>query len=123
MECAFYLSSTTGVLKAAVVQTGMNHLARAGAGRYVLPKHAHLVVYDGNDRELITVYDCGAAQKPPSAQLLGTIGRIECPHERTRTQTGYVLRLSEPGYLECQGPDDYRIVSRSGDAPPASTDR
>lgn len=92
----------------------MNHLPQAGEDRYLLPRHAHLVVYDGNDRELVTIYDCGAAQKPPTAQLLGTIGRIDCPHDRSRTQTGYVVRLSAPGFLERQADGDYRIVSRSG---------
>ncbi len=92
----------------------MNHLARLGDERYLLPNHAHIIVYDGNDRELLTVYDCGAAQKPPSAQFLGTLGRISCQHRLDHTQTGYVVKLDEQAVLEQQKPDDYRIISHQG---------
>lgn len=91
----------------------MNHLAQVDGDRFLLPRHAHIIVYDGNDRELITVYDCGAAQKPPSAQLLGTLGRITARHGITRTHTGYVVRLEQPAILEHQGEDDFRIIPRT----------
>lgn len=90
----------------------MNHLARLDDERYHLPRHAHLIVYDGSDRELLTIYDCGAAQKPPSAQLLGTLGRIDCRHDLGHTPTGYVVRLEEEAVLERQGEGDYRIVAK-----------
>lgn len=80
----------------------MNHLARVDSDRYYLSRHAHIIVYDGNERELLTVYDCGYAQKPPSAQLLGTLGRIGVDHELTRTPTGYLVSLAEPGVLHVE---------------------
>lgn len=103
----------------------MNRLAWVEHDRFLLPRHAHLVVYDGNDRELLTIYDCGAAQKPPTAQLLGTLGRISCRHELTRTPTGYVVRLQEPAILERQDTDDFRILSRDtySSDDPATTSR
>jgi hypothetical protein len=77
--------------------------------RYRLPRHAHVVVYDERERELITVYDCGAAQKPPSAQLLGYLVRVDADHEVRRSPTGYAVRLREPSVLERQGEDHWVI--------------
>jgi len=80
--------------------------------RYLLPPHAHVVVYDGRERELLTVYDCGAAQKPPSAQLLGNLVRVDAAHERRRSPTGYVLSMHEAGVLVSQGEDHWAIRAR-----------
>lgn len=74
-----------------------------------LPRHAHVVVYDQRKRELITIYDCGAAQKPPSAQLLGSLVRIKADHERHHTPIGYTVSMREPGTLQKQGADHYVI--------------
>jgi hypothetical protein len=89
----------------------MNHLAPAGDDRWQLPQHAHIVVYDRKDRELVTIYDCGAAQKPPSAQLLGSLVRVESDAEITQTQTGYTASLREEAVLERQ--DENRYVIRA----------
>ncbi len=82
--------------------------------RYLLPPHAHVVVYDGRERELLTVYDCGAAQKPPSAQLLGNLVRVDAAHERTRSPTGYVVSMRDPAALVSQGEDHWAIRKRDG---------
>ena len=82
----------------------MNTLAPAvGEGRYRLPQHAHLVVYEREGgRGLLTVYDCGAAQKPPTAQLLGNLGSVSADHEVQSNPTGYVVRMREPSVLVAQ---------------------
>lgn len=90
----------------------MNHLAPAGEDRWRLPKHAHVVVYDGNDRELVTIYDCGAAQKPPSAQLLGNLVRVDAEAETERTPTGYVVSMREESDLVAQDDEHWRIERR-----------
>jgi len=77
--------------------------------RYHLPRHAHVVVYDERDRELVTIYDCGAAQKPPSAQLLGNLVRVDADHELERTPTGYVASLRERAVLERQQEDHWVV--------------
>ncbi len=92
----------------------MNHLARLDTDRYALPQHARIIVYDGNERELITIYDCGVAQKPPSAQFLGNLGRVDVEHELERTPTGYAVSLRQSAVLEHLGADHYR-VSKSPD--------
>ena len=74
-----------------------------------LPRHAHVVVYDRRERELITIYDCGAAQKPPSAQLLGNLVRIKADHESHPTPIGYTASLREPSTIQKQGEDHYVI--------------
>ncbi|NHN41508.1 hypothetical protein G9C85_07635 [Halorubellus sp. JP-L1] len=124
----------------------MNHLAPASAAdddgngeRYLLPKHAHIVVYererddvDGNDDDgsdtdggdgdgahetdragqLVTVYDCGAAQKPPSAQLLGELGSVRAACETAENPTGYVCRMREPAVLVDEGDGHFVVRSR-----------
>ncbi|PSQ17564.1 hypothetical protein BRD00_07645 [Halobacteriales archaeon QS_8_69_26] len=96
----------------------MNRLAPAedadpdAPRRYHLPRHAHVVVYDERDRELITVYDCGAAQKPPSAQLLGNLVRVKADAETRHTPTGYTVSLREPAVLHRQGADHYVVEPR-----------
>ncbi|MFC4552519.1 MULTISPECIES: hypothetical protein [Halorussus] len=87
----------------------MNTLAPAGENRWKLPQHAHVVVYDERERELLTIYDCGAAQKPPSAQVLGNLVRVRADHELERTPTGYVVRMREAAVLERQDDDHYVI--------------
>jgi len=77
--------------------------------RYHLPRHAHLVVYDERSRELITVYDCGAAGKPPSAQLLGNLVRVKADADVAHAPTGYTVTLREPGVLCRQGADHYVV--------------
>ncbi|WP_327051816.1 hypothetical protein [Halomicrococcus gelatinilyticus] len=91
----------------------MNKLADAGEDRWHLPQHAHVVVYEAEEGdELLTIYDCGAAQKPPSAQLIGNLVRVRADHEMDRTVTGYVVRMRERSVLEKQG-DDHFVVRRA----------
>lgn len=91
----------------------MNHLAPVpeGENRWHLPTHAHVVVYERDDGGgLLTIYDCGAAQKPPSAQLLGTLDRVEAEAEIDRTPTGRIVKMREESALERRADDRYRIV-------------
>lgn len=116
----------------------MNHLAPApiddetdaAVERYLLPQHAHIVVYerdqatastadaDETDAEtteasqLVTVYDCGAAQKPPSAQLLGELGSVRAACETTRNPTGYVVSMREASVLVDEGDGHYVVRTR-----------
>ncbi|WP_227354347.1 hypothetical protein [Haladaptatus salinisoli] len=90
----------------------MNKLARAGEGRWHLPRHAHIIVYEAErGDQLITVYDCGAAQKPPSAQVIGNLVRVRAEHELDPTVTGYVVRMRERSVLEAQDDDHFVVVS------------
>ncbi len=102
----------------------------ADVDRYLLPQHAHLVVYereagDAADRDdgtgsdagtgasqLVTVYDCGAAQKPPSAQLLGELGSVRAACETTENPTGYVVSMREPSVLVDEGDGHYVVRAR-----------
>jgi len=91
---------------------GVNHLATAGENTWQLPRHAHLVVHereDGGDG-LLTIYACGAAQNPPTAQLVGTLGRVEADHHRRPQPTGYVLSLRESARLE-QQPEHHWVIT------------
>lgn len=91
----------------------MNHLATAEEGRWRLSKHAHVVVHETDDgNELLTVYDCGAAQKPPSAQLIGNLVRVDAAHEIVRQPTGYIAKLREHSVLERQDEDHWIVRSR-----------
>jgi len=105
----------------------VNHLApapvddaeEAASERYLLPQHAHIVVYErdaAGDSEgasqLVTIYDCGAAQKPPSAQLLGQLGSVRAACETTRNPTGYVVSMREPSVLVAEGDGQYVVRSR-----------
>lgn len=74
-----------------------------------LPNHAHIVVYDERERELITIYDCGYAQQPPSAHLLGNLVRIGARHELFQTPTGYTASLRAAAVLESQDADHWVI--------------
>lgn len=80
------------------------------ADRWRLPQHAHLVVYEREPRGLLTIYDCGAAQKPPSAQLLGDLESVDARAAVESNPTGRVVRMRERSVLERVGEDRYRIV-------------
>ena len=86
--------------------------AEADGDRYLLPPHAHVVVYDRRERELLTIYDCGAAQKPPSAQLLGNLVRVDAAHERAPSPTGYVVSVRESSTLIDRGDGHWVIRTR-----------
>lgn len=90
-------------------------LPPAGEGRWRLPRHARVIVYEARDGgELLTVYDCGAAQKPPSAQFIGNLVRVAAEHELERSPTGYVATLREPAVLVRQD-EDHWIVETDTD--------
>jgi len=90
-------------------------LPTAGSDRWKLPRHAHAIVYEAADGgELLTIYDCGAAQKPPSAQFIGNLVRVTAAHERRRSPTGYAVSLREPAALVRQDADHWRIEPRDG---------
>jgi hypothetical protein len=79
----------------------VNNLPVAGEDAWRLPQHAYIVVYETSDgNEFLTVYDCGAAQKPPSAQVIGNLVRVDAAHETERQPTGYVVRMREAARLE-----------------------
>ncbi|WP_435333715.1 hypothetical protein [Haloarchaeobius sp. TZWWS8] len=79
----------------------MNTLAPAEEDdQWLLPQHAHIVVYEREGGSgLLTIYDCGAAQKPPSAQLIGDLGSVRAEHEIQQNPTGYVVRMRERSLL------------------------
>ncbi|WP_435153513.1 hypothetical protein [Haladaptatus sp. DFWS20] len=89
----------------------MNKLAEVGKGRWHLPQHAHIIVYEAErGDELLTIYDCGAAQKPPSAQVIGNLVRVRAEHELDRTVTGYIVKMRERSVLVEQDADHFVIV-------------
>ncbi|KPN31269.1 hypothetical protein SY89_02012 [Halolamina pelagica] len=91
----------------------MRALPETGPGRWRLDRHARLVVYEADaGDELVTVYDCGAAQKPPAAQFIGNLVRVRPPHEIEHTPTGYAVTLRDGGTLVEQGEDHYVIAER-----------
>ncbi|APW97172.1 hypothetical protein CHINAEXTREME_05035 [Halobiforma lacisalsi AJ5] len=93
----------------------MNHLPPLDDGEWRLPNHAHVVVYDrecedeDGERGLLTIYDCGAAQKPPRAQLLGTLEGVDAEAEFESTPTGKIVKLREAATLSEGEPDRFRI--------------
>ncbi|WP_313695108.1 hypothetical protein [Halorarum halobium] len=88
-------------------------LPSAGDGRWRLAPHARLIVYEADDgKELLTVYDCAAAQKPPSAQLIGNLVRVTAEHELERSPTGYLVTLREDADLVAQGESHYVVEPR-----------
>ena len=89
----------------------MNNLPQVEEAAWRLPRHAHVVVYDRRERELLTIYDCGAAQKPPSAQLLGNLVRVRADNETRQTPTGYTVSMREPSVLREQGAEHYVVES------------
>ena len=90
----------------------MNHLAVVGENEWELPNHAHVVVHDEDGRALLTIYDCGAAQKPPTAQVTGRLVRVDAEYEHVPQPTGYIAKLREPSILERQGENHWVIRSR-----------
>lgn len=76
----------------------MNTLAPADGDGWWLPNHAHLVVY-ADDRPMLTVYRCGAAQDSPLAQLLGRLDQVDAIHETVDQPTGSIVKLREPSTL------------------------
>ena len=85
-------------------------LPAVGDDRYELARHAHVIVYEADDGgEHVTIYDCGAAQKPPSAQFNGNLVRVRADHELRPSPTGYVVKLREPSVLVDQGEDHWVI--------------
>lgn len=94
----------------------MNHLEPAGDARWRLDRHAQVVVYEADaGDELLTIYDCAAAQKPPSLQTRGHLVRVDAAHVQRHTPTGYVVKLREEAVLERQEADHY--VVRATDSP------
>jgi hypothetical protein len=91
----------------------MNHLAPVDGTdrRWQLPRHAHVVVYEreASGDGLLTIYDCGAAQKPPSAQLLGTLESVDARAETEPSPTGRIVKLRERATLEEVDPERFRI--------------
>ncbi|OIB56411.1 hypothetical protein BBD46_18435 [Natrialba sp. SSL1] len=65
---------------------------------------------DSDSRGLLTIYDCGAAQQPPSAQLLGTLESVDASAVVDPQPTGRIVKLREEAVLECQRADRYRII-------------
>jgi len=85
------------------VAADMNRLPTVDGDTWRLPQHAHVIVHETADgNELLTIYDCGAAQKPPSAQLIGNLVRVRVDHETLQQPTGYIAKLREPAVLERQ---------------------
>lgn len=88
----------------------MNKLPSLGDGRWRLPTHAHVIVYETRDGgEFLTIYDCGAAQRPPSAQVIGNLVRVDADHELLRQPTGYIVKMREKSVFEKQDDDHYVI--------------
>lgn len=90
----------------------MNKLPVADDEAWHLPRHAHVVVFDaGDDHHLLTIYDCGAAQKPPTAQVRGHLVRVQAEHVMEDSPTGYVVKLRKESQLVRQSrePDHYVI--------------
>lgn len=89
----------------------MNRLAPIADDAWRLPNHAHLVVYEpGDGRGLLTIYDCGATQGPPKAQLLGTLEDVAADAVIEPNPTGRVVSLREAATLERVAEDRYRIA-------------
>jgi hypothetical protein len=75
-----------------------------------LARHAHVIVYEAADGgELLTIYDCGAAQVPPSAQIVGHLVRTTADHETEQQPTGHIVKLREESVLREQSADHYVI--------------
>jgi hypothetical protein len=91
----------------------VNHLAVAGEEAWRLAPHAHVIVHETRDgNEFITIYDCGAAQKPPAAQVIGNLVRVDADHDRIDQPTGYIAKLREEAVLVRQDDDHWVIRAR-----------
>ena len=96
----------------AVQASTVNRHAVASDEAWHLAPHAHIIVHETSDgNEFITIYDCGAAQKPPSAQLIGNLVRVDADHELLDQPTGYIAKLREPSRLVRQDNDHWVIRS------------
>lgn len=94
----------------------MNKLPSVGDGRWRLQRHAHIIVFDEpDDDELLTIYDCGAAQKAPSAQLRGNLVNVRTDASFEQTTTGYTVGLREPALLVEQTPGHYVVERDASD--------
>jgi hypothetical protein len=88
----------------------VNKLPSAGEDTWTLARHAHVVVYEALDGgELLTIYDCGAAQAPPSAQIIGHLVRTTADHELQQQPTGHIVKLREDSVLRHQDDGHYVI--------------
>jgi hypothetical protein len=97
----------------------MNKLAPAGEGRWKLAPHAHIIVYEAADGgELLTIYDCGAGQAPPRAQVLGHLVRVDAAHVHEHQPTGYIVKLRERAELVRQAGEgvDHYVIRASDEA-------
>lgn len=95
----------------------MNHLPVADENKWYLPQHAHIIVHETQDgNEFLTIYDCGAAQKPPSAQLIGNLVNVDAEHKLINQPLGYIAKLRENAILEQQG-ENHWVVRASADDP------
>lgn len=91
----------------------MNKLQSVGADAWQLARHAHVIVYEADDGgELLTIYDCGAAQDPPKAQIVGQLSRTEPAHEVEAQPTGRIVKLREESVLRRQEGDRYVIEAQ-----------
>ena len=90
----------------------MNRLEPVDGGRrrWRLPHHTRIVYErEKGDRDLLAIYDCGAAHEPPTAKLLGTLESVDAPAAIESIPTGRVVTLREAAALEEPTPDRYRI--------------
>lgn len=95
---------------------GVNKLPPIGDGRWRLAPHAHVIVYETEDGgEFLTIYDYGAAQKPPRAQVIGNLVRVDAAHEIERQPTGYIVKLREPSVLVRQDDEHFVVRGREED--------
>jgi hypothetical protein len=93
----------------------MNRLRPVGEDVWQLAPHAHVIVHETADgNEFLTVYDCGASQKPPSAQVIGNLVRVRADHEAIRQPTGYIVKLREPAVLQREDEDHWLIRAAEG---------
>jgi len=88
----------------------VNKLPDAGEDAWTLARHAHVIVYEAADGgELLTIYDCGAAQAPPRAQIVGHLVRTTADHETEQQPTGHIVKLREDSVLREQTEGHYVI--------------
>lgn len=93
----------------------MNTLSPAGENEWRLPQHAHVIVHEKEaGKQLLTIYDCGAAQKPPTAQLLGQLVNVDAEHELLEQPHGYIVKLRERALLLDQG-ERHWVIRGTGD--------
>jgi hypothetical protein len=96
---------------------GVNRLPAVADGVWRLAQHAHVIVHETADgNEFLTIYDCGAAQKPPSAQVIGNLVRVRADHETVRQPTGYIVKLREPSVLVREDESHWLVRAAEPDA-------